>query len=104
MAAQLRSPLGQCVTDFYNSNGYYPPDDLRPRDPNAKTPETTPGKVPPAGKTPEGMTQQQPTPPSGPTPESPPPPKDAVANEKAAAITTAYARIRAERGFLTRAD
>lgn len=27
-----------------------------------------------------------------------------VANEKAAAITTAYARIRAERGFLTRAD
>lgn len=36
VAAQLRSPLGQCVTDFYNSNGYYPPDDLRPRDPNAK--------------------------------------------------------------------
>ena len=27
-----------------------------------------------------------------------------VANEKSAAITTAYARIRAERGFLTRAD
>jgi DnaJ like chaperone protein len=27
-----------------------------------------------------------------------------VAHEKAAAITTAYARIRAERGFLTRAD
>ena len=27
-----------------------------------------------------------------------------VANEKAAAITTAYARIRADRGFLTRAD
>ena len=27
-----------------------------------------------------------------------------VAHEKSAAITTAYARIRAERGFLTRAD
>ena len=27
-----------------------------------------------------------------------------VAHEKAAAITTAYARIRTERGFLTRAD
>jgi DnaJ like chaperone protein len=27
-----------------------------------------------------------------------------VAHEKAAAITGAYARIRAERGFLTRAD
>jgi DnaJ like chaperone protein len=27
-----------------------------------------------------------------------------IANEKASAITTAYARIRAERGFLTRAD
>ena len=27
-----------------------------------------------------------------------------VAHDKAAAITTAYARIRAERGFLTRAD
>jgi hypothetical protein len=27
-----------------------------------------------------------------------------VAHEKSAAITTAYARIRADRGFLTRAD
>ena len=35
-AALLRSPLGSCIQDFYNSHGYYPPDDLRPREPDAK--------------------------------------------------------------------
>lgn len=33
----LRSPLGTCIDDFRNTNGYYPPDDLRPREPSAKT-------------------------------------------------------------------
>ena len=36
--------------------------------------------------------------------KSAPPEYEPVAHEKASAITTAYARIRAERGFLTRAD
>lgn len=33
----LRAPLGTCIDDFKQTNGYYPPDDLRSREPQAKT-------------------------------------------------------------------